>query len=186
MTYRYTSSSVQSHTGEVIYRHGRGRLRRVSTVYRDHRRRTRSSWTRSSAVAVNLHTYWNQLPSVHNVQILVVKHLFFSDIDAMHKHGLCCRPVSVCPSVCHVGRSIVSRRLPYTIRCGSLTRLLVCSHTLAKSFTVTVAVVCRRVSVYRNHRRRTRSSWTRSSAVAVNLYTPIRRHSLIVPRSRRL
>ena len=38
-------------------------------------------------------------------------------------------------------RSIVSRCLPYTIRCGSPTRLVECSHTLARSFTVTVAVV---------------------------------------------
>jgi len=36
--------------------------------------------------------YARQQPSISNV-------LYFLPRDAMHKHGLCCRPVSVCPSV---------------------------------------------------------------------------------------
>jgi len=35
----------------------------------------------------------------HHYTVAVVT----TDIDAMHKRGLRCRPVSVCPSVCHVG-----------------------------------------------------------------------------------
>jgi len=77
---------------------------RGSTGYRNHRRRTRSSWTRSSAAAANLHTYWNQLPSVTSTMCTFCRETsVFTDIDAVHKRGLCCRPVSVCSSVCHVG-----------------------------------------------------------------------------------
>ena len=92
-----------------------------------------------------------------------------TDIDAMHKRGLRCRPVSVCPSVCHVGTYCLDAcRIPSV----AVTRLLVCSHILARSFTATIAVVCRRRStVYRDYRRRTRSSWTRSSVVVINLRT---------------
>jgi len=47
-----------------------------------------------------------------------------------------------------------------------------CSQTLARCFTVTIAIVCRRgSSVYRYHRRRAGSSWTRSYAVVINMHT---------------